>query len=191
MILNKDRSILLAVDIKARLLPVMAEPERVVRNTTILVSAAKILAVPALASEQYPVGIGHIVPAVRELFEPGAIFEKSEFSCVRNTAIAGKPAIKDPVIRERLATYGRRQVVLCGIESHVCVLQTAFDLITQGYQPFVAADAVSSRDPENRAVALDRLRAGGIGVVSTEMVVFEWLERSDTPEFKALSRLIK
>ena len=180
MILNKDRSILLAVDIQARLLPVMAEPERVVRNTTILVSAAKILAVPALASEQYPVGIGHIVPAVRELFEPGAIFEKSEFSCVRNTAI-----------RERLATYGRRQVVLCGIESHVCVLQTAFDLITQGYQPFVAADAVSSRDPENRAVALDRLRAGGIGVVSTEMVVFEWLERSDTPEFKALSRLIK
>jgi nicotinamidase-related amidase len=180
MILNKDRSILLAVDIQGRLLPVMAEPDRVVRNTTILVSAAKSLAVPALATEQYPVGIGHIVPAVRELFEPGEIFEKSEFSCLRNAPF-----------REHLATYGRRQVVLCGIESHVCVLQTAFDLLTQGYQPFVTADAVSSRDPENRALALDRLRAGGIAVVSTEMVVFEWLERSDIPEFKALSRLIK
>ena len=108
------------------------------------------------------------------------LFRSTHFSC------AAEPGVLD-----LLASCERRQVVVCGTETHVCVLQTAFGLHSAGYEVFVVADASSSRSPENRQAALARLQAGGIGIVTTEMVLFEWLHQAGTDEFRTLLPLIK
>ena len=180
MLLSAARSALLVIDVQERLTPAVAEADRVIAKSRILAQAAKALSIPAVASEQYRKGLGITVPALAELFDESARIEKMTFSC------AGEPAIM-----AALTGAGRDQIVLCGIESHVCVLQTALALRALGRQVFVVADAVSSRAPESVALALNRMAQAGVGVVNTEMVVFEWLERAGTPTFKALSALIK
>jgi nicotinamidase-related amidase len=180
LLLQAEKSVLLLVDVQARLLPSMAEPDGVVERAGILLKAAQALGVPILASEQYPAGLGPTVPALRALLPEGAVMAKMRFSC------AGDPAIAD-----RLQSLRRPQVVLVGIEAHVCVLQTAMDLMARGHAPFVVADAVSSRAPANKEVAIARMREAGITVATTEMVVFEWLGQAGTPVFKTLSKLIR
>jgi len=180
MLIERDSACLLVVDVQERLAPAMAEPETVIRNAAILMQAAARLGVPILASEQYPQGLGRTVPALQALAPATTFFSKIDFSCAT-----------DPGLRARLAETDRRQVVICGIEAHVCVLQTALGLQQQDYETFVVADAVSSRAPTSRETALQRLRDNGVELVTTEMVVFEWLGKAGTPEFKELSRLIK
>jgi nicotinamidase-related amidase len=180
MLIDRDRSFLLLVDVQERLLPAMADPAPMLRNAAILLQAAARLAVPVLASEQYPQGLGHTVGELASLLPPGAVTEKLAFSCLGESALRG-----------RIAALGRTQAVLCGIESHVCVLQTAFDLAAGGYQTFVARDATTSRHPLSVEAALARFQKAGIDVVTTEMVVFEWLARAGTPEFREISKLIR
>ena len=146
----------------------------------VLIEAAGRLSIPVLASEQHPRGLGPTVSEVRELLPGGSVVEKMHFSCLGDAGFA-----------RRLDDVGRPQAVLAGIEAHVCVLQTAEDLIASGRQVFVVADATGSRTSASHETAMTRLRAAGAFVVTTEMVVFEWLERAGTPEFKALSALIK
>jgi hypothetical protein len=144
-----------------------------------LLQGAKILGVPAFVTEQYPKGLGKTVPQLAELLDPAA--EKLLFSCAE-------------VLDWGLATIqtdNRFQIVVAGIEAHVCVLQTVLDLLGSGFQVYVAADAVSSRDEFDRKIAFDRMSAGGATIVTTESVLFEWCERSGTPEFKQISQLIK
>lgn len=180
MLLSADRSALLVIDIQERLLPAVQEPDRVVARTRILLQAAAALAIPAFASEQYSKGIGPTAAPVAELLPDSARIEKITFSC------AGEPAVM-----AALNAAGRDQIVLCGIESHVCVLQTALALRALGREVYVVADAVSSRSPRDIDLALARMAQGGVHVVSTEMAVFEWMGRAGTPTFKTLSALIK
>jgi nicotinamidase-related amidase len=180
MLLNSAESCLLVIDIQARLLPAMTAPSQVADNAAVLIRAAKRLQVPVLASEQYPQGIGRTVPEIAALLPAGCVAEKVHFSCLGDQALAA-----------RFDAMGRRQAVLAGIEAHVCVLQTAEDLLAAGRQVFVVADATSSRSPANHQAALQRLAAAGARIVTTEMVVFEWLARAATPEFRELSALIK
>ena len=180
MLIRRNQSTLFVVDEQARLAPAMFSRDQAVANTAILIRAATRLGVPVLASEQYPKGLGPTVPEIAALLPAGAIAEKLHFSCA-----------SDPGIVARVAELGRKQIIVAGMEAHVCVLQTALGLKERGYPVYVVADATSSRRPESHALAMDRLRLAGIPVVNTEMVVFEWLEQAGTAEFKELSALIK
>jgi nicotinamidase-related amidase len=180
VLLDRTKSCLLVIDIQEKLITAINGADRVIANTAVLLRAAARLGIPALFSEQYPKGLGPTVPALAGFAAAGGPVVKSEFSCS-----------EAPGFVERLRATGREQLVLAGIEAHVCVLQTALGFWARDYPVFVVADAVSSRKPESVAVALDRLRDEGVAIVTTEMVLFEWLGRAGTPEFKELSALIK
>lgn len=185
MLLDRHQSQLLIVDIQERLVPAMAEPDAVIANVQKLCAGARELAVPISLSEQYPKGIGATVASVREAAGNGAVvIDKMHFSCARDASIAMR-------INELGQVHRRKQLVVCGIESHVCVLQSAVDFQMRGYEVAVIADAVTSRRIDSKAVALDRLRQNGVAIVTTEMVLFEWLEVAGTDQFRTVSKLIR
>lgn len=169
---------LLVVDLQEKLVPAVADGPRVVANVSRLVRGARLLGVPAQATEQYPEKLGPTVATIAELI-PGRA-SKTAFACCASTEVM-----------EQL--YGRqaRHVALAGVEAHVCVAQTALDLLDLGFRVQVVADAVASRDPIDRDVSLRRLEAAGAVITTTEAVLFEWCETADRPEFKALSALVK
>lgn len=183
MLLDAAKSSLLIVDMQERLLPAMTHSELALRKCEILMAAAKALGVPLAVSEQYPKGLGPTVAQIRDQIGNAPVFEKYAFSCWRDAAL--KKNFMD------LHGGGRPQVVIGGIEAHVCVLQTALDMAQAGFAVLVVADATSSRAPESATLAFDRMRAAGIEVVNTEMAVFELLGRAGTAEFKAISALIR
>jgi nicotinamidase-related amidase len=176
MLMNRDQSALLVVDIQERLLPHIHEGQAVLDNAVWLVKVAQRLGVPVMLSEQYPKGIGPTVAVLRGLTSPECIAEKLHFSCVAAKCL------------DRLPGSDRPQVVVAGTESHVCVLQTVLGLRGQGKEVFVVADAVGSRKPSDKELALERMRSHGIHIVSREMVAFEWLKQAGTDEFRAISR---
>lgn len=173
---------LVVVDIQERLAGVMqtADRERVIRNSRILLQAAELLQVPTIVSEQYPKGLGHTEAELTGHLTSAAVVEKSCFACSAESAFS-----------ERLAANDRKQVVLTGMESHVCVLQTAMELHQGGYRVFVVEDAACSRSVENHRNAMARLRTAGVAVSNTESVLFEWLRDAKHEHFKAISKLIK
>lgn len=175
-----ETSFLLIVDMQEKLAPAIDGIEGVTINAARLMAGASRLGVPVLVTEHYPRGLGHTVPALRAHMPAGSIIEKIHFS-----------ALSEPGCRERLEALGRHQPIVAGTETHVCVLQTTLALKEAGFEPYVAVDAVSSRKAVDREVALDRLRQAGVGFVTTEMVLFEWLARGDTDEFRDLLPLIK
>ena len=177
MIMDASRAQLLVVDVQERLLPAMAEPDLVTGGCAKLVTAAKRLAVPVVVSEQYPKGLG---PTVAALKDAGPVCAKLAFSC------AG-----DDAILQAIAAQNRPQVVICGIEAHVCVLQSALGFKAKGYDVAVVWDATSSRKLADKELAAHRLRAEGVSIVNVEMTIFEWLHAAGTPQFKELSALIK
>jgi len=184
MLLAREKSQLLIIDVQEKLLPAMSDPERVLERCGHLVRAARTLDIPITASEQYPRGLGPTMAPLREaLGNAGLVIDKIEFSCLKSDAL-----------RERLHELrrkGRPQVVMGGIEAHVCVTQTAIDLEEQGFEAFVVADAVASRAKSSWRLALARLLKTGVDVVDSEMVVFEWLGKAGTQEFKELQGLVK
>ena len=183
MLVEANKATLLLVDMQERLLPAMTDGAEAESRCAILLKAAKALDVPIAVSEQYPKGLGHTVPGLAQELGDAPVFEKLSFSCWRD------PALKDHLIGHHEA--GRPLVILAGIESHVCVLQTAADLSAAGFGVFAVADAMASRAPSSHALALARMRDSGVVVVNTEMVVFELLQRAGTPAFKALSPLLR
>ena len=180
MLMRAEDSTLLIVDVQERLAPVMSDPRRVISGCALLMRAARRLEVPVNASEQYPRGIGPTVFDLREWLPLEGAIAKLHFSC------ADEPALLD-----WLAATGRRQVVMAGIEAHICLLQSAIGLKEKGYEPFVVTDASASRRPENEDAAWRRLGQAGIPTVSVEMVLFEWLRVAGTPAFKELVALVK
>lgn len=184
MLLARDKSQLLIVDVQQKLVGAISGKDKVVEACVRLVRAARLLDVPITISEQYPQGLGPTVDPIREAFANNSfVLDKVEFSCLKSEAL-----------RERLHELrrkGRPQVVVGGIEAHVCVLQTAIDLEAQGFEAFVVADAIGSRDKASVKRAVSRLLKSGADVVDSEMVLFEWLERAGTPEFKEIQALIK
>jgi nicotinamidase-related amidase len=184
MLLSRDKSQLLIVDVQEKLLSAISGKDRVVDRCVRLVLAARKLGIPITLSEQYPQGLGPTHDSIRDAFaNDGFVADKTEFSCARNE-----------LLRDRLhdmRRQGRSQIVIGGIEAHVCVAQTAIDLEAQGFEAFVVADAVGSRAKSSRKLAFTRLQKASVDVVDSEMVLFEWMERAGTPEFKELQALIK
>jgi nicotinamidase-related amidase len=180
--LTREGTLLLVVDVQERLFAVMdpEHREEVVKNIKILAATAQRLGLPLLLSEQYPKGLGRTLPELVETLGPVEPIEKVAFSC------CGAEGFRD-----RLRATGVQQVVLAGIEAHVCVLLTALDLLGAGYGVHVVADAVCSRTRENWQIGLDQLRQAGAVVTSTETVLFQLLRTADSDEFRTLQKLIK
>jgi len=179
-LLEADRSLLLVVDVQERLAPAMDGGDAALARTLLLVEAARTLRVPIVVSEQYPAGLGPTLAPLLERLGEVERLPKTHFSCA-----------DDPAIRERVFAAGRRQIIVVGMEAHVCVLQSALGFAAQGLATYVVDDAVASRRASDKSAGLARMRDAGTAVVTSEMVVFEWLGRAGTPEFKALSRAVK
>ncbi len=176
MLIDARRSVLLVIDMQEKLLPAIHEHERVIANVTWLIRAAQKIGVPVAASEHYPKGLGHTAKAIRALLPEGALGTKNHFSGVAAQCLS------------RLPGADRPQVVVIGVEAHVCLLQTSLELLEEGKEIYVVADCVGSRRDYDRDVALARLRQEGARIVTREMVVFEWLGEAATPLFDEISR---
>jgi len=177
MLMNKENAIVAMIDVQARLLSGVHENEKLVNNCSWLVRLAGLMNVPVIGSEQYPDGLGHTEDGLRELVGPDNIYGKTIFSC-----------IDDLGFEKAFEAHGRKQVVLCGMESQACVMQSAIRLLEKGLEVFVVADAISARNPYDTEIALRRMEQAGARIVTKEMVGFEWLQRSDATEFKAFSK---
>ena len=171
---------LLVVDIQERLMPQIHEAERLIQRTVQLIRGAGILRLPILATEQYRKGLGGTMPEVSAALGGIVPTEKMTFSS------CGAPGLLAALSARKIS-----DVILCGIETHVCICQTALDLLGRGFRVFVVADAVSSRTAENRDFGLGRMRSAGAAIVSVEMVLFELLGESGTAEFKEILALVK
>jgi nicotinamidase-related amidase len=178
--LEIDHCCLVVVDIQGKLAQLMADKETLFNNVRILIQAAKLLEIPILWCQQVPESLGPTVPEIAELLADVEPIDKASFSCVGH----------EPFNIE-LESLDREQVLLCGIETHVCIYQTAMDLLWEDYDVTVIADAVSSRTPENKRIALEALAFEGVPVAGTEMVLFDLLKTAQHPQFKAVARLVK
>jgi nicotinamidase-related amidase len=179
-LLCSKRTLLLVVDVQQRLAPVIDRNDTVMANCARLIEGCRVLGVPLLVSEQYPRGLGETVEHLRSLASDDEVAEKITFSCLRDRPLA-----------ERMAESGRDTLLVCGMEAHVCVTQTVLDALDEGYHVQVAADAVGSRCPDNRTVALARMAREGATVTTTESALFELLKKAGTVEFKKISKLVK
>lgn len=178
--ITRNKAGLVVVDIQERLLPAIHEKERVLANAIRLIKGAAIMGLPVIVTEQYRKGIGATASEVAAAVPGFAPLEKMAFSsCGAEGFVAA------------LEAKGVRDVILCGIEAHVCVTQTCLDLLAGTFRAFVVADAISSRTPENHRAGVERMCNAGAVIVSTEMILFELLERAGTDEFKRFLPLVK
>ena len=180
MLIRAPDSVLVIIDMQERLVPAMQAPARTLKNAKLLLQAAQVCEVPALLTEQYPKGLGKTVPEIANAAGNSVMIEKDHFSCM-----------EDQEFQRSFRALNRKQAVLAGMEAHICVVQTAASLVEQGFDVFVVSDATASRTRESEKACLTRLSASGVHVVTTEMVVFEWLGKAGTPAFKSLLPLIK
>ena len=176
MKLDANRSVLLIVDLQERLLPAIDQGERIIEHAAWLMGVARQLRVPVLLTEQYPQGLGSTAPTIAQLIQADERIEKTHFSAVAEGNLLSHPAAQ------------RKQWVVCGTESHVCVQQTVLDLLAAGRDVAVVEEAVGSRQPRDKDLALQRMRQHGADIVSREMVAFEWLHQANTPQFRAVLR---
>jgi nicotinamidase-related amidase len=177
MLLTAESTVVLLIDLQERLMPAIHDGEVVVARAVRLAEAARMLEVPIRATEQYPAGLGHTVSPLDEY--PQAVLTKTAFSAV---ADPGFPALLPP---------GVSQIVVAGCEAHVCVLQTVLGLLPRGHRVLLTADAVGSRDPDDLAAAIARARQHGAEIVTSEMVLFEWLRDAQHPKFREVQKLLK
>jgi isochorismate hydrolase len=178
-ILQKEKTALLVIDIQHRLMSVMQNSEEVFANVNRLIKGAKVLQIPVIVTEQYPKGLGNTCSEL-ELPEDIKVIEKMCFSCLQSAKVTLE-------LQHSKVT----SLIICGVESHICVFKTALEAMEKGFEVHVVADAVSSRTSENKKIALNRLRQAGAFIVSTEMILFQLIDDAGTDEFKAISRLIK
>jgi nicotinamidase-related amidase len=178
--LNLDNTVLVVVDVQEKLSRAMHEKEALLESTVKAVAGARILGLPVIRTEQNPNGLGPTVPEVAELLSDSPVVTKLSFSCCG-----------EPNFLEQLAALNRRQVLVLGIESHVCVYQTVADLLEDGYEVQVIADAVSSRTPENKAIGLARCKELGASITSAETALFELLKKAEGDKFKQMLKVVK
>jgi nicotinamidase-related amidase len=178
--LTLERTALVVIDLQERFRDLIHGMDRVLERSERLIGFCRQLGVPVLVTEQYPRGLGVTVSEIREACRPFTAFEKTAFSCAGSAEFLAA-----------LRASKRDQVVLCGIETHVCVYQTACDLLREGFQVALAADATSSCRPADRELGLQRLRDVGADVMGSQMIMFEMLREAGTPEFKRVSALLK
>ncbi|MDH5511052.1 MAG: isochorismatase family protein [Nitrospinota bacterium] len=178
--LDANKALLAVIDVQGALAEAMSGREALYTSLGQLILGAQILGLPMVWTEQVPDKLGPTIPQVASLLKGQDPIAKSCFSC------AG-----DQRFTKALSSAGKAQVLLCGIEAHICVMQTAMDLVERKYQVFVAADAVSSREASNVHVALERMREIGVVVVSVEMALFEMLKDASDPRFREMLKIIK
>ena len=179
MKLDRSRAALVVVDVQEAFRPAVLDFDRVAANVSVLVRGARVLGLPTLVTEQYPKGLGRTVPEVSEHLDDVEPIEKVCFSAVQAAGFS-----------RALLEARRDQLLLCGIETHVCVSQTAEDPLADGVEVHVAQDAVSSRTAENRTLGLHKMERSGAAVTSVETALFELLKEAGTPEFKAVQALV-
>ena len=177
MLLKREESILLLIDVQEKLTPAVLNSKALINRCEWLLKLAQRVEVPILSSEQYPKGLGATVQDLRTYVNQDECVEKIHFSCV-----------SDKHYLQHLKKFNKKQAVLIGIEAHVCILQTALQLREQGFDVFVVVDAVSSRGELNLKYALKRMKQDGVHLVTSEMVFFEWIRTAATPYFKELSK---
>jgi nicotinamidase-related amidase len=175
--LEGDQCVLIVVDIQEKLLPPIFEKEQLVRNSKLLIRAAGILKIPAVMSTQYAKGLGQTVPELASLLPETEAVDKDRFSCFGSEAFCA--------LLKRLPG-NRNTLLLCGMESHICVMQTALAALREGYLVHVASDAVSSRTEWNWKIGLERMRSAGAVISSTEMMIYELMRSSSSPAFKEM-----
>jgi nicotinamidase-related amidase len=180
--LEADRCALLVVDIQEKLLPPIFQKEQLIKNSQLLIRLAGILKLPALMTTQYAKGLGNTVPEIASLLPETHAIDKQMFSCFGSNAFCS--------VLKRLPG-NRNTVLICGMESHICVTQTALGALREGYIVHVASDAVSSRTEWNWKIGLERMRAAGAVISSTEMIIYEVLRSSGAPAFKELLPYLK
>jgi nicotinamidase-related amidase len=182
-LLGRDTTVLVVVDMQEPFLSVIHERDRLIQNVLVLSRAASILGIPAIATVQYPARMGGVVAEVAGALGGAADVEPLDKLCF---SCAGSPDFL-----AALEATGRQQVLLCGVETHICVSQTAHDLLHAGYQVHVAADAVSSRTLERHKLGMERIRDAGARPCAAEAAVYEWLQQAGTPQFKEILKLVR
>jgi isochorismate hydrolase len=179
-LLTVEKSALLVIDIQEKILPVIKDYQTVVSNSLKLIRGFKILDLPVFYTEQYPKGLGNTLPELKSELEGAEFFEKMSFSCGGAENLFSK-----------FKELNKTQIIICGIEAHVCVQQTVLDLLSNQFQVNVAADAVSSRKEKDYLIALDRMTKHGAEITTTESILFELLNICGTDKFKQVSKLVK
>lgn len=177
MLLNREQSLLLLIDVQEKLTPHVLDCDSLITRCEWILQLAQKMGVPILASEQYPKGLGGTLPSLNSYYSSQDCVEKVAFSCMQ-----------EPNCVKKLKEYKKNQLILIGIEAHVCVLQTALELKSSGYEVYVVVDAVSSRKALDLKFGLKRMKQDGVHLITSEMIFFEWLRHADTPEFKKLSK---
>jgi nicotinamidase-related amidase len=178
--ISPDQSLLVIIDVQGKLATLVHEPDSLSRHICQLIHAAKIFNIPIIHTEQVPEKLGTTIPAIAELLTAIPTISKRTFSCCGT-----------PLFVQTINNCKRQQIILAGIETHVCVYQTACDLISQSYSTYVVADAVSSRTVSDKTLGLERMSSLGGNIVSTEMLICEWTQSVDHPRFREIMALIK
>lgn len=178
MLMTRNDSLLLVIDVQERLAPVMDSPREVITNCAKLLAVADKLNIPYIITEQYPKGLGKTIFDLRDAVgENAKYYSKVEFSCTKNNEVMSS-----------IEATGKKQIIIAGIETHICVTQTALELKKLGYEVFVVSNACSSRENLQNVLGLQRMSKNGVDIVSSEMVIFEWLEKAGSNEFKEISK---
>ena len=180
MRITKENASALIIDIQERLVPAMFEKETLIKNCTILIEGLAALNIPMVATQQYTKGLGETVEEIKAVIPDFTFIEKRDFSCC-----------DEPAVMEKLELLNAKNIIICGIEAHVCVLQTAVDLKAAGFNPVVVTDCLSSRVPASIEIAKERFRFEGIMMTSYESILFELTCSSAAPEFRTISKLVK
>ncbi len=180
MLIRKDDTALVVIDVQERLLPHIYENDQLEKNCNTLISGMKILSIPLLVTEQYSKGLGPTIESVRNTLGDIKPIEKMSFSCCGESSFL-----------HALEKLNKKNVILCGVEAHVCVMQTALDLCERGFQPVLIADCVSSRKLHDKTQAVERMRQTGVIISTSESILFELCQVAGTEQFKAISRLVK
>jgi len=171
---------LIVIDMQTKLWNVMHEKEQLLENTQKLLKGTQLLGIPVVLTEQNPDGLGPTIPELKQIIPQVNPFPKFCFSC-----------FKDESFARAILELNRKQLLICGIESHICVYQSAMDLLNQGFEVQIIADAVSSRAARNREITLMRLQSEGARLTTVEMLLFELLQTARSPQFRELSKIIK
>jgi len=180
MRITTGNTIGLIIDIQERLFPAMSEKEILLKNCLTLIQGLAELKIPQIVTQQYTNGLGETLEEIKAVIPNFEYVEKRDFSCC-----------DEPIVAEKLIELNAKNIIICGIESHVCVLQTAVDLKEAGFNPIVVVDCVSSRTKENLELAKERFRYEGIMMTSYESILFELTRSSTAAEFRAISKLVK
>jgi nicotinamidase-related amidase len=180
MRIKREDTALIVIDMQSKLYPFIHEYEQLTKNCTRLIEGLKVLGVPIVVTQQYTAGLGETIEPVKAAIGEYTHIEKMCFSCYGDNNFISE-----------LKKLGRKNILLAGIESHVCVLQTALDLIENGYQPVLVEDCVSSREPNNKRIAVERMRDAGAIITTYESILFELTVLCGTDEFKKIVKIVK